>query len=94
MTTEIVDIRPGDTLVFHYKDFLSDGQRDRLKEMMAKEFPDAGKIVILEGGITLSVARPGANELLAEIRDSVASIDKTLDSVAWGGVVSVSQGER
>ena len=53
---EIVDLKPGDTIIIMVDIRLSDQVASRLNDHFRKEFPD-NKCIVLEQGMTIGVAR-------------------------------------
>lgn len=81
-----LDVREGDTLIVHTETFFTEQQRAKVIEHFKGKFPQVKEVVTLEGGITLSTARPGSDELLTEIRDMLKIVT---DSIAAGNRLAV-----
>lgn len=81
---QVVDLRPGDTVIIHFNGFLSKEQRVHLQAKVEERFPE-NKVAIMEGGMTLTVARPGANELLERVALATEKLAAQFDQVSAGG---------
>lgn len=83
----VVDLRPGDTVIIHFDGFLSKEQRVELTKRIKEGFPD-NDVKIMEGGMTISVARPGANELMERIAEATERLAEQFDKVtAYGNAM-------
>lgn len=78
---QVVDLRPGDMIIVHYDGFLTREQRPELSARIKESFPD-NEVKILEGGMDMSVARPGANELLERTAVAVEKLVAHFEQMA------------
>jgi len=85
---QVVDLRPGDTVIIHFDGFLSKPQHSALRDRIKEQFPE-NDVKIIEGGMTLSVARPGANELMERIAEATEKLAGQFNFVTGGGGSSV-----
>lgn len=85
MNTEVLDIRPGDTLIVYFDQFLTSQQREGLHERLKVQFPDAKSIAIMEGGMRVQVARENSSDVLVGIRDAITRLADQFDKVSSGG---------
>lgn len=81
---QVVDLRPGDLIIVSTDMFLNKEQRVHLQEHLKKKFPE-NEVVIVEGGMNLTVARPGANELMERIAEATEKLAKQFNEVSAGG---------
>lgn len=80
---QVVDLRPGDTIIVSFDGFLSKTQREDLRASCEKRFPE-NKVVVCEGGMQITVARPGANEMLERTALAVEKLAAQFDAVIAG----------
>lgn len=81
---QVVDLRPGDTIIVSTEDFLSQEQRTRLRHDFLRRFPE-NEVVVCEGGMHITVARPGANEMLERTAFAVEKLVEHFEAVSAGG---------
>jgi hypothetical protein len=59
---EVLRLAPGDTLVLHFQQHLTTAQREAIKQQAAPFAPDGVKVMVLDGGATIThVAAPVAS---------------------------------
>lgn len=80
----VVDLRPDDTVIVHFDGFLSKVQRVELTERIKESFPH-NDVKLMEGGMTITVARPGANELMERIAEATEKLAEQFSMVSNGG---------
>lgn len=80
----VVDLREGDTIFIHSDNFLSRDQRSHMQAWAKEQFPN-NEVVILDGGLQVSVARPGANELMERIALATEQFAKQFNQVSACG---------
>ncbi len=80
----VVDLRPDDTVIVHFDGFLSKVQRVELTARIKESFPH-NDVKLMEGGMTITVARPGANELMERIALATEQLAKQFDQVSGCG---------
>ena len=81
---QVVDLRPGDMIIVSYDGFLSKAQREDLRQVFLSQFP-TNDVKIMEGGMSMAVARPGANEMLERTAFAVEKLVEHFDAVSAGG---------
>ena len=80
----VVDLRPDDTVIVHFDGFLSKVQRVELTARIKESFPH-NDVKLMEGGMTITVARPGANELMERIALATEQLAKQFNQVSAAG---------
>ena len=70
---EVVEIKPDDVLVFTCSTNISQEVAEHIKQIAEERFPD-NTAIVLAGGVTVEVLRPGAgrNELAPAVEPSKA----------------------
>jgi hypothetical protein len=63
----VLDVRPGDTIVFRTAGNLDDAERDSLMTSAKTKFPDH-KVMVLEGGLELALLRQESEDATASHR--------------------------
>lgn len=87
MSTEriaVVDLRPTDTVIVHFDGFLSKVQRGEMTARIKESFPH-NDVKLMEGGMTITVARPGANEMMERIALATEQLAKQFNQVSARG---------
>lgn len=86
----VVDLREGDTIFIHSQNFLSRDQRSHMQAWAKQQFPN-NEVVILDGGLQVSVARPGSNELMERIALATEQFAKQFNEVSACGKVLLTE---
>jgi len=71
-------------VIVHFDGFLSKLQRTELQARIKESFPE-NEVKLMEGGMTLTVARPGANELMERIANAAEKLQAQFEAVSAGG---------
>ena len=81
---QTIDLRDGDTVFVHVEQILNRMQREQMQKWFSDQFPK-NEVVILDGGIKISVARPNSGEMMERIAKATEALADQFNKVSAGG---------